>query len=543
MQKIDKSGSPPQPPFLKNLKRPLPIVAAIAAVVGIVALGSMAVSQFKPAAKINLDRYTTVAKAADLTDRITASGNIIPFQTANLSPKTSGRVAQLFVEQGDRVQKGQKIAQMENTELQAGFAQAQANVQQAQANLSKGKNGSRPEEIAQAQAKLAQAQANLNKAKTGNRPEETAQVKAKLAQAQANLQMTQSIAPQQIEQAIAQVSSATGKLKLAKANVDRFRSLQQSGAIAQDKLDQATSDYQTARANLLDTQQKLAQVRNSSKSEVTQKQAAVTEAQQALRQSQLGSRTEDVASLVAQVDQAKAAYQQAKNGSRPEEIAQLTAALAVANAQLQSAQSQLNDSTVIAPFAGLITQRYASIGAFVTPTTSASTSTSATSTSIVAIAKDMEVKAKVPEVDIGKIKVGQKVEVTADAFSDQPFQGTVRLVAPEAVVEQNVTSFEVRIALDTGKEVLRSGMNVNTVFRGKKTSNALTVPTVSISSRKGQTGVYVPGDNNEPKFQAIKVGSAVRDKIQVLEGLKAGDRVFIDIPPGFKEKMMSDGNK
>jgi HlyD family secretion protein len=119
----------------------------------------------------------------------------------------------------------------------------------------------------------------------------------------------------------------------------------------------------------------------------------------------------------------------------------------------------------------------------------------------------------------------------------------VRLVAPEAVVEQNVTSFEVRVSLNTGKEILRSGMNVNTSFSGKRTSNALTVPTVAISSRKGKTGVYIPDENNEPKFKEVKVGATVRDKIQVLENLKAGDRIFIDIPPGFKEKMMGDGTK
>jgi HlyD family secretion protein len=533
-----------QLPLLKNVKRPVPVVAGIAAAtIGILTLGTIAFTQFKPAPKIDLARYTTVATAQDLTDRITASGNVIPFQTANISPKTAGRVARLFVEQGDRVTQGQKIAQMENAELQAGFAQAQANVQQAQANLNKAKNGSRPEEIVQAKAKLDRAQANLNKAKNGNRPEETAQVQAKLAQAQANLNLSRSIAPQQIEQATAQVASATAKLRLAQANVDRYRSLKAAGAIAQEKLDQSIADYQTARANLLDAQQKRQQARNSSQSEIVQRQAAVTEAQQALKASQLGSRSEDVASLVAQVEQDQSAYQQAKNGSRPEDIAQFTAALAVANAQLDSARSQFTDSTVVAPFAGLITQRYASIGAFVTPTTSASTSTSATSTSIVALAKDMEIKAKVPEVDIGKIKVGQKVEITADAFSDKPFQGTVRLVAPEAVVEQNVTSFEVRIALDTGKEVLKSGMNVNAIFSGKRTNNALTVPTVAISSKRGQTGVYIPGENNEPIFKPLKVGASVRDKVQVLEGLKSGDRVFIDIPNGFKEKMMGDGNK
>jgi HlyD family secretion protein len=530
-----------QLPLLNKIKYPLPIIVGIAAAaIGVAGVGALAVNQFKPSSKIDLDRYTVAVKSEDLTDRIAASGSIIPFQTANLSPKTSGRVAQLFVEQGDRVKQGDRIAQMENSEVRAGYAQAQANLQQAQANLNKAKNGTRPEEIDRAQATLDQAQANLNKAKNGSRPEETAQVRAKLAQAQANLDLARSIAPQQIEQATAQISSATAKLNLTRANVERYRSLKASGAIAQDKLDQSTADYETARANLLDAQQKLQQIRNSTQQDINQRQAVVNEVRQALRQSQLGSRKEDVASFAAQVAQAKSALQQAENGSRPEEIEQLTAAVAVARAQVQAAQSQFQDSLVVAPFAGLITQRYASIGAFVTPTTSASSSSSATSTSIVALAKDLEVKAKVPEVDIGKIKLGQKVEITADAFSDKPFQGTVRLVAPEAVIEQNVTSFEVRVQIDSGKDVLKSGMNVNTVFSGDRTANALTIPSVAIISKRGQDGVYVPNENGEPKFQAIKVGATIKDKIQVLEGLKSGDKVFKELPKGFKDKMSND---
>jgi HlyD family secretion protein len=81
-------------------------------------------------------------------------------------------------------------------------------------------------------------------------------------------------------------------------------------------------------------------------------------------------------------------------------------------------------------------------------------------------------------------------------------------------------------------------MNVNTVFTGQSTRNALTIPTVAISSRRGQTGVYIPGENNEPQFKQIKVGGTVKDRIQVIEGLKSGDRVFVDVPPGFKNQMM-----
>jgi HlyD family secretion protein len=528
-------------PLLNNVKKPVPLIAGIvAATIGVVGVGTVAVNSFKPAPKIDLDRYTIPVKSETIKLRTSTSGTILPVQTVNLSPKVSGRISQLFVEQGDRVQKGQRIAQMENTEQQAEYDRALANLKAAQANLNKAKNGTRPEEIAQAEAKLAQARANLAKVQNGSRPEEIAQIRAKLAQAQASLKLARSTAPQQIEQAQAQVAAAQAKLNLAKTQVDRNRSLRNQGAVSQDALDRANADYQTARASLLDAQQKLLQVKNSTQQDIVRQNAIVFEAQQSLQQAQLGSRSEDIANAQAQVKQAEFALHQAKNGSRPEDIAQLTAAVEVAQAQLRSAQSQLRDTLVIAPFAGSITQRYADEGAFVTPTTSASSSTSATSTSIVALAKDLEVKAKVPEVDIGKIRPTQKVEIVADAYADRTFQGTVRLVAPEAVVEQNVTSFEVRVQIDTGKDVLRSGMNVNVNFAGGQINNALTIPTVAIASKKGQSGVYITDSNNEPTFKPIKIGSAIRDRTQVLEGLQSSDRVFIDIPKGFKDKMMKE---
>jgi HlyD family secretion protein len=530
-----------QLPLFDKFKRPIPIFAgASLAVLGVFGAGSLAVSQLKPEQKIDLDRYTFTVKAEDLSVRIAASSTVLPFQTVNLSPKQSGRVAQLFVEQGDRVQQGQKIALMENTELQAQYAQAEATLQQAQANLAKGKNGSRMEEILQAQAKLAQAQAALAKVKNGSRPQEIGQVQGKLAQAQSNLKLSQAIAPQRIEQGRAQIAVANAKLNLAKSQITRYKPLMNSGALSRDRVDQAIADYETARANLLDAQQKFEQVKIDIEQEKASRQAAVFEVQQSLQQAQIGSRPEDIASAVAQVKQAEYALQQTKNGSRPEEIAQLTAAVKAAEAQLKLARAQLNDSIVIAPFAGTIAQRYTNVGAFVTPTTSASTSTSATSTSIVSLARDLEVKAKVPEVDIGKISLNQKVEISADAYPDRTFQGTVRLIAPEAVVEQNVTSFEVRIKIDTGKDLLKSGMNVNSMFRGDRIANALSIPTVAIATKRGQTGVFVADEKGEPRFLPIKTGNSVRDKTQVLEGVKSGDRVFIDIPKGFKDKMMKE---
>ncbi|MDB9376375.1 efflux RND transporter periplasmic adaptor subunit, partial [Nodularia sphaerocarpa] len=240
--------------------------------------------------------------------------------------------------------------------------------------------------------------------------------------------------------------------------------------------------------------------------------------------------------------EARAALVLLENGSRPEEIAQRQAAVKGAEAQIQAAEVRLQDTVIRAPLSGIVTQKYANVGAFVTPTTSASTSASATSSSIVAVARGLEVLAQVPEVDIGRIQQGQQVEIVADAYPDQVFKGNVRLIAPEAVVEQGVTSFQVRVALETGTEELRSGLNVDLTFLGDRLSNALVLPTVAIVTEQGKTGVLVTDEKNQPLFQEVTIGAQIEDKTQILQGVEEGDLVFINPPKDYITKKAKEQN-
>ncbi|HEY9647129.1 MAG TPA: hypothetical protein V6C88_12200, partial [Chroococcidiopsis sp.] len=88
----------------------------------------------------------------------------------------------------------------------------------------------------------------------------------------------------------------------------------------------------------------------------------------------------------------------------------------------------------------------------------------------------------------------------------------------------------VRIELLTGQNELRSGMNVDMTFLGDELPNAVVVPTVAIVTQNGESGVLVPDDRGNPIFQAVTLGNAVGNQTQVLEGVKPGDRVFVDIP-------------
>ncbi len=191
-------------------------------------------------------------------------------------------------------------------------------------------------------------------------------------------------------------------------------------------------------------------------------------------------------------------------------------------------------------------QKYAFVGSFVTPDPrSASTDKRSTESqsSILTIATEkLEVLAEVPEVDIGNIKPGMAVEIRADAIPDRVFKGIVRLIAPEAVKRDNVTFFEVKVATSSEEKELRSGMKVQLGFLAEPIKNAIVVPTVAIAQQNGKDGVWIPDQNNQPKFKQITIGSTIDDKTQVIDGLKEKDRVFIELPPEFRKKQQEKKN-
>jgi HlyD family secretion protein len=130
---------------------------------------------------------TTTAQQKTLPITISANGTIKPQRTINLSPKTSGYLRQLLIKEGDRVQEGQIVAYMDNSNLQGQLTQARAQFAQQEANLNKLVNGNRSEDIAQSEAQLTEAQAKLQQLETGNRPEDISQAQAQLNKAQADL--------------------------------------------------------------------------------------------------------------------------------------------------------------------------------------------------------------------------------------------------------------------------------------------------------------------------------------------------------------------
>ncbi|EKQ70991.1 RND family efflux transporter, MFP subunit [Leptolyngbyaceae cyanobacterium JSC-12] len=314
----------------------------------------------------------------------------------------------------------------------------------------------------------------------------------------------------------------------------------------QGQLTQAKGQLASAQASL---QKALAGNRTQ---DVAQAEARVRDAEAALRQAEQNyqqnqqlyttgaiSQREYNTSLadrdraIAQLNLAKQALSLQQAGSRPEDVAQARAEVTWAEGQLQTIQAQINDTVIRAPFSGVVTRKFADPGSFVTPTTSGSSVSSATSSSILALAANNQVVAKVAETSIPKIKLGQRVTITADAYPDQTFTGRVTQIATQSTVEQNVTNFEVKMAIADPKNQLKAGMNVNVEFNVGTLTNALVIPTVAIVRREEGTGVLLANQGEgKSRFQAIKTGATVNDKTVVTEGLESGQKVLLSFPVG-----------
>jgi len=212
------------------------------------------------------------------------------------------------------------------------------------------------------------------------------------------------------------------------------------------------------------------------------------------------------------------------------------ATVEAAQQRLAQRMKELGDLTVRAPFAGVVTARFADPGAFVTPTTSASASAGASSSSIVELAQGLEAVAKVPESDIGRIQAGQSAAVRVDSFPDRRFPARVRQIAPRAEKLNNVTSFEVKLQLIDPPPELRIGMTADIEFNTGTLAARTLIPTVAVVTEQGKPGVLLVGPGNQPTFQAVTLGASSGKDTQILEGLQPGTRVFIDLPPWTKKK-------
>ena len=409
---------------------------------------------------------------------VTASGTIEATEM-DISPRVSGRIVKLNVDEGDAVKKGQIIAVLDAKELNARVSQAQGTLLSAEAKLADLVKGSREEKIREAYANYQKALASAQGAKDiyGTVAEshyKSTELKSNLASADANFKSARKqrdaaaakyklvkIGPRQeeIDRLKANVTNAKAQMVSAEQDYKRYAALYKEGAISgqqydsslalrdstkasyeaaeanyreamagsrPEEIDEAKAELAEADAHLLGTKEVLAAARE-----------AYTDRLQSLQNVQSAKMTNETAD--AQVKEAKADLDMTLNGSTSDEIREAEGQVEQARGALAEAKSQLGQATIIAPEDGVVTVKSREVGEVVS-----------VGTPIVRIADLNKVWLRVyaPLPTLGKVKVGQKASVRTDAYGTKNYIGKVVSIKEEPeFTPKNVQTAEERVKL------------------------------------------------------------------------------------------------
>jgi multidrug resistance efflux pump len=310
----------------------------------------------------------------------------VEVQEVRLGSRLGGRVAAVHVQEGQLVEAGQVLVTFEPHDLAARRDQATGRLAGARAALERAEHGPLPEEVAEARGAAEAAGARLARARAGYREEQKRQARGDL-------------------------DAALAEVKQADEEFDRARYLSGVGVAS-------PSDYDAALA-----------ARDRARSRA---RAALAVHDMMVR----GSRDEDIDEAQADLARLNARYQLLLRGTRDEDRAAAAAAVAEAEAQLAEAEANLREAAVVVTERCLIETLSVRAGSLVP----------AGQPVVVAHrADDLWVKANVPASELGRLRVGQAVEVTVDSHPGRRFRGeVVQIAASSEFTPRNVQSADER---------------------------------------------------------------------------------------------------
>jgi len=210
------------------------------------------------------------------------------------------------------------------------------------------------------------------------------------------------------------------------------------------------------------------------------------------------------------VEAARQQYEASRNAAQ-----QRYQALAAANARISLARKALNDTTVRAPFAGVVAERRVSIGDFVT-----------TGTKVVTVVRTnpLRLALSVPEQLVSRIAEGQPVQITVDAYPGRQFTGTIRHISPSLRSEQRALTVEAVVPNADGE--LKPGFFASAEVSQQEQVAALLVPQQAVRTTAGTRRVFVvKGDRVEERI--VRVGQVVGDRVEIVDGVAKGETIAI----------------
>jgi HlyD family secretion protein len=380
-----------RPPGKSKLRR-LPVVAKrvlLIAVVAVVAAGLLLVSQ----------RRSQPLKVSGL----------IEAEEIRLGSRVGGRVAKVYVDEGDVVQAGKVLVEFEPFDLLEREAEAQAKLAAQQAEYAKLVRGYRPEEIAQAEAHHEQLKAIYEKLIKGPRLQEK-------------------------EAARAHLDVASAQLELAERSYQRAQKLYESHVLSREQMDETTQALKVARSTKIARQKELELLEE-------------------------GTRPEDLQAAAAELKEAQMAWDLKQKGFRAEEIALGKASMEAADAALRAVQQQHKELKVVAPLEGVIESLDLQPGDLAAP-----------GAPIMSMLDTSRLWARAYLPEKYPLQLGQKVLVSVDAFEGEFFDAEVTFISRQAEFtpsnvqtpeERSKQVFRIEATLREGLKRLRPGMSAD----------------------------------------------------------------------------------
>jgi HlyD family secretion protein len=238
-----------------------------------------------------------------------------------------------------------------------------------------------------------------------------------------------------------------------------------------------------------------------------------------------------------QLDDAHSAIDVAENHKRAAQsqltvseanIAQAQAQVAQAKAASDQAAESLAYSTIRAPIRATVLSRDVEIGSPV----SSILNLGANATLVMTLGdiQKVFVRGKVDEADIGRVRLNQPARIRVETFKDRAFNGRVTQISPLGVEKDNVTTFEVKVSIDNPGQELKANMTANAEIVLEEHPNALLIPEAAVTynaKKEPSVNIVAPGAKSGRTRVPIKVGIGNGTMIEVLGGLKRGDKLVL----------------
>lgn len=441
------------------------------------------------------------AQIRDIVRTFEATGSVEAPLSVKIAPKVTGRIDYLEVREGDRVQRGQVLVRIDDSEVEGEVQRQMAAVAEAKYRLAQARLNLPSTDVAvaatvrQQAAALKSAQADYNQVLESS--------KAEVEAAKANVQDAAS----KVENAEASVKSAEANLRHAEARHERVVSLHEKGFTSAQAVDDAVAALAVQRA-AVDVAQGL----------VRSAKAVETAARQRLTVAESKGKA-DVEAAMARLEQTSASLESAQANTAQksayrQSIAALEASVNAAEAALTSARARRRDTVLISPLDGFVTGRFSDPGAIASPTQPVLA---------VQFVKLLWVSVSVPEEVCSKLHIGQEVKVRFDALAGRVLEASIVQINPSA--DPQSRQFTVRAVMSNGGGLLKPGMFGHVTMETERVSGVLTVPREAIQRDKTGTVVVLVNKQHKATRVPVELGAEGEEYVAVTHGLRPSDMV------------------